>query len=74
MRHSLYTCGQKFEYGSQQTIQDNKQQDEINRLKANLKRVTEEKDILKKAAVYFAKKGQVQRHSYLATSVCLVGA
>ncbi|OAK88664.1 transposase, partial [Ralstonia pseudosolanacearum] len=29
--------------------------DEVRRLKAELKRVTEERDILKKAAAYFAK-------------------
>jgi transposase len=32
-----------------------KEQSEIDRLKAELKRVTEERDILKKAAAYFAK-------------------
>lgn len=32
----------------------NKQADEIRRLKGDLKRVTEERDILKKATVYFA--------------------
>jgi transposase len=31
------------------------QSDELRRLKAELKRVTEERDILKKAAAYFAK-------------------
>ena len=31
------------------------QADEVRRLKAELKRVTEERDILKKAAAYFAK-------------------
>ena len=31
------------------------QTDELRRLKAELKRVTEERDILKKAAAYFAK-------------------
>lgn len=56
--HSLYTWRQKYGNGSQQTIQDNKKQAEINRLKADLKRVTEERDILKKAAVYFAKESQ----------------
>jgi len=34
-------------------VQD--QQTEIRQLKAELKRVTEERDILKKAAAYFAK-------------------
>lgn len=39
--------------GSQhQTIND--QQDELRRLKAELRRVTEERDILKEAAAYFA--------------------
>ena len=38
---------------SNETITD--QQAEINRLKAELKRVTEERDILKKATAYFAK-------------------
>lgn len=33
---------------------NNEQSDEIRRLKGDLKRVTEERDILKKAAVYFA--------------------
>ena len=36
----------------QQTI--HAQQDEVRRLKAELRRVTEERDILKEAAVYFA--------------------
>lgn len=31
------------------------QADEVRRLKAELKRVTDERDILKKAAAYFAK-------------------
>jgi transposase len=31
------------------------QQSEVERLKAELKKVTEERDILKKAAAYFAK-------------------
>ncbi|ADD69432.1 transposase IS3/IS911 family protein [Denitrovibrio acetiphilus DSM 12809] len=33
-------------------------QSEINRLKKELRRVTEERDILKKAAAYFAKESQ----------------
>lgn len=53
--HSLYAWRNKYGSGSQQSVRDNKQQTEINRLKADLKRVTEERDILKKAAVYFAK-------------------
>lgn len=50
--HSLYAWIRQ--YGTQQTtIVD--QQAEINRLKAELRRVTEERDILKKATAYFAK-------------------
>ena len=35
--------------------QERSQSDEVQRLKAELRRVTEERDILKKAAAYFAK-------------------
>ena len=35
--------------------QDDDQQAELRKLRAELKRVTEERDILKKAAAYFAK-------------------
>jgi transposase len=34
------------------------QSDEVRRLKAELRRVTEERDILKKATVYFAKQAK----------------
>ncbi len=40
------------ESAQHQTI--NTQQDELRRLKADLRRMTEERDILKEAAVYFA--------------------
>ena len=33
-------------------------QAELNRLKAELRRITEERDILKKAAAYFAKQSE----------------
>ena len=56
--HSLYTWRQKYTANTPQTVADNKQQAEINRLKSELKRVTEERDILKKAAVYFANESQ----------------
>lgn len=51
---SLNTWIQKYgDLGSQhQTI--NTQQDELRRLKAELRRVTEERNILKEAAAYFA--------------------
>jgi transposase len=41
-------------YGSSQQIKSSDDQAEIARLKAELNRVTEERDILKKAARYFA--------------------
>ena len=43
-------------YGEQSPQQSNKADDqaEIAKLKAELRRVTEERDILKKAAAYFA--------------------
>jgi transposase len=42
------------QYGSSQQIKSSDDQAEIVRLKAELSRVTEERDILKKAARYFA--------------------
>lgn len=48
---SLYDWRSKFEQPKQQTDQDI----EVRRLKAELARVTEERDILKKATAYFAK-------------------
>lgn len=38
-----------------QRVQERSQSEELRRLRAELKRVTEERDILKKAAAYFAK-------------------
>jgi transposase len=53
--HSLYQWIKQ--YGAapdeRETVKD--QQAEVRRLKAELKRVTEERDILKKAAAYFAR-------------------
>jgi len=44
------------QYNNPQAFQQQQSSnDEIKRLKAELKRVTEERDILKKAAAYFAK-------------------
>jgi len=53
--HSLYQWIRKYSVSAPErgTAQD--QQAELRRLKAELKRVTEERDILKKAAAYFAK-------------------
>lgn len=52
--HSLYAWCKKYGQGSQQDSTLDEQQAEIKRLRSELKRVTEERDILKKAA-YFAK-------------------
>ncbi len=53
--HSLYAWLRKF--GRSNVVQRTEldQNAEIRRLKAELRRVTEERDILKKAAAYFAK-------------------
>lgn len=50
--HSLYAW--KKQYGSARSADDSKDA-EIRRLKRELARVSEERDILKKAAAYFAK-------------------
>lgn len=54
-QHSLYQWikAQRVPSGDRQAQVS--QTDELRRLKAELKRVTEERDILKKAAAYFAK-------------------
>ncbi|GIW56359.1 MAG: transposase [Silanimonas sp.] len=53
--HSLYGWIRKF--GKPEVVQraELDQSAEIRRLKSELRRVTEERDILKKAAAYFAK-------------------
>lgn len=45
-------------YGDKTGHGDQQDKDDIRRLKAELKRVTEERDILKKAAAYFAKESR----------------
>jgi transposase len=52
-QHSLYAWRRKFSKPSDPT--DGDQAAEIRRLKKELARVTEERDILKKATAYFAK-------------------
>ncbi len=52
-QHSLYAWRRKFSTPSGST--DGDQAAEIRRLKKELARVTEERDILKKATAYFAK-------------------
>lgn len=51
-QHSLYAWKKKF---SKPSESDGDQAAEIRRLKKELARVTEERDILKKATAYFAK-------------------
>ena len=51
---SLHDWIKKYGDASSQHQTINGQQDEIRKLKAQLRRVTEERDILKEAAAYFA--------------------
>lgn len=53
--YSLYQWIKRYSMPQADRIAAHDQQTEIRRLKAELKRVTEERDILKKAAAYFAK-------------------
>ncbi len=52
--HSLYAWIRKFGPDSRENMAKADDQAEIRRLKKELKRATEERDLLKKAAVYFA--------------------
>ena len=52
--HSLYAWKKKYGPNSAQHQAKSGDEAEIKRLKKELKRVTEERDLLKKAAVYFA--------------------
>jgi transposase len=53
--HSLYGWLKKYGPDSAQYQAKTAEQAELNRLRKELKRVTEERDLLKKAAAYFAK-------------------
>jgi len=53
--HSLYQWVKCYSAPPAERQKVDDQQAEMKRLKAELKRVTEERDILKKAAAYFAK-------------------
>jgi len=56
LRHSLYLwIWQYSKQGAGAAHQPNARDEEVRKLKAELRRVTEERDILKKAATYFAK-------------------
>ena len=54
-QHSLYQWIKQHKVPVAERQAQATQSDEVRRLKAELKRVTEERDILKKAAAYFAK-------------------
>jgi len=53
--HSIYAWTKRHGVPAAERKAQDVQSDEMRRLKSELKRVTEERDILKKAAVYFAK-------------------
>ena len=57
-QHSLYQWIKQFGVPAAQRAEARGQQEEIRRLKSELRRVTEERDILKKAAAYFAKESR----------------
>ena len=56
--HSLYQWIKHYGMPESERKAAQDQQAEIRQLKAELKRVTEERDILKKAAAYFAKQSR----------------
>ncbi len=53
--HSLYAWMKCYSTTAAERQQASDEQAEIRRLRAELRRVTDERDILKKAAAYFAK-------------------
>ncbi|BDP31454.1 transposase [Vibrio vulnificus] len=53
--HSLYAWLKRYGKPEAQQQEESALQAEIRRLRAELRQVTEERDILKKAATYFAK-------------------
>ncbi len=52
--HSLYAWIKRYGPDSEEYLQQSAESAEIRRLQKELKRVTEERDLLKKAAAYFA--------------------
>lgn len=57
-QHSLYEWVKKYSQPEPVRREAQSQLAELRRLQAELKRVTEERDILKKAAAYFAKESR----------------
>jgi transposase len=58
LQHSLYEWLKRYSLPPVERSELQGQAAEIRRLKAELKRVSEERDILKKAAAYFAKESR----------------
>ncbi len=56
--HSLYAWRKQYGTSEDSPDDSSNKQAEIVRLKTEFKRVTEERDIIKKAAAYFAKESQ----------------
>ena len=54
-KHSLYEWVRAAKKPGSELVAESEQQKRIRRLEGELRRVTEERDILKKAAAYFAK-------------------
>jgi len=54
----VFMSGKRYSDGPSQHSQITDQQSEIRGLKAQLKRTEEERDILKKAAAYFARESE----------------
>lgn len=61
--HSLYAWIKRYGKSDGEQLAESEQQAEIRRLKAELRRVTEERDILKEAAVYFASESKKSTRS-----------
>ncbi len=57
-QHSLYAWVKRYSQPEPARTAAQNQQAELQRLRAELKRVTEERDILKKAAAYFARESE----------------
>lgn len=53
--HSLYAWVKRYDKPAEQRQQESNDVIELRRLRSEVKRLTEERDILKKAAAYFAK-------------------
>jgi len=57
-QQSLYAWIRRWSVPEAERLEERNQKEEMRQLRAELKRVTEERDILKKAAAYFAKESR----------------